>query len=85
MILIDRMGHMVSTENAEELHAFAGKLGLKRIWYQAPGYGEKYSHYDLTTGRMRSKASRLGAKMVTPKELVKAAWWQKGAGSGLHT
>lgn len=53
MILIDYIGHMVSTENAEELHAFAEKIGLKREWYQTPGFGENHSHYDLTTSRMK--------------------------------
>lgn len=77
MILFDWMGHMVSTTNADELHNFAHALGLKREWYQNPGYGENYSHYDLTTIRMRRKASRLGAEPVDPKQIVKRAWWAK--------
>ena len=74
-IVFDWMGHMVSTESAEELHEFARKLGLKREWYQTPGYGDKHAHYDLTTGRMKNKARLLGATEVIPWELVEKAWW----------
>lgn len=86
MIIYDFMGHMVSTESAEELHKFAGDLGMLRAWFQTPGLSKKtgkacklgpeYSaHYDLTTSNMRSKARRMGAKEVDPLSLVKKAWW----------
>lgn len=74
MILVDEVGHMVSTASADELHAFACKLGLKRQWYQAT----HRPHYDLTTARMRCKAISMGAKSVTSYEVVKLAWWHKG-------
>ena len=77
MILIDFMGHMTSTDSAEELHAFASKIGLKREWYQTPGHGEEHAHYDLTTTRMRRKAIVSGAVEVGPMELVERAWWRK--------
>jgi len=69
------MGHMVSTENANELHEFAKALDLKREWYQTPGYGERHAHYDLTTTRAKNRAKKKGAKEVHPFELVKKAWW----------
>ena len=88
MILVDSIGHMVSTENADELHKFAAGLGLKREWFQTPGVGKKskkvcelgeeYSaHYDLTTKRMMNKAISMGAELVHPFELVKRAWWKE--------
>lgn len=88
MILTDFMGHMVSTESADELHRFAEKIGLKRSWYQTPSVSEKdgrvapvgrehHAHYDLTTDRMKAKALRFGAKEVSPFDLVKRAWWNK--------
>ena len=77
MILIDSLGHMISTDSAEELHQFAKKLGLKREWYQTPGHGENHSHYDLTTNRMKDKAKRMGVKKVHPFDIIKRAWWAK--------
>ncbi len=81
MIIFDKMGHMVSTESADELHAFATQIGLKREWYQIPSHriGEGYHpemfrHYDLApSARKRAKAH--GATEVEPKELVTRAWW----------
>lgn len=75
MIIFDCIGHMVSTKNAEELHEFAARIGLRREWYQTPGYGEAHAHYDLTTGRMRAKAKQFGATEVSPFELFERAWW----------
>jgi len=71
MILVDEVGHMVSTDSADELHIFARKLGLKRGWYQATDH----PHYDLTTIRMKHKAISMGARSVTSSELVKETWW----------
>jgi hypothetical protein len=68
---------MVSTSCADELHNFARALGLKREWYQTPGCGERLSHYDLTTIRMRKKAVRFGAEPVDPKQIIKRAWWAR--------
>jgi len=88
MILFDSIGHMVSTENAEELHAFAVRLGLKRDWFQTPGISkvtgkrarfgpESNAHYDLTTSRIRDRAELLGAVLVSPLVLPRLAWWRK--------
>lgn len=73
MILVDYIGHLVSTESAKELLAFADRLGMRRSWFQ----NGPRPHYDLTTNRMINKALRFGAKKVRPKELVKRAWWNK--------
>lgn len=78
MIILDTMGHMVSTESEEKTHEFAKKLGLKRKWYHEfrVEHSKRYHpHYDLTTRRMQEKAVRLGAKPVKVSELIKMAWW----------
>ena len=48
--------HLVA-DSVEELHVFAGRLGLKRAWFQDRLY---LPHYDLTIGK-RLNAVRLGA------------------------
>ena len=77
MILVDYIGHLVSTESEEELHKFADELGLRRGHYQDSGGLLKHPHYDLTTGRMIDKARRFGAEYVTPQDLIRRAWWRK--------
>ncbi len=87
MIITDSMGHLVSTKDAEELHSFARRIGLKRKWYQTKKFSQKtiiaerhpehHAHYDLTTIHMRSKAIHSGAKLVEPKNLIIMAWWAK--------
>jgi hypothetical protein len=51
-----------STDDAEELHAFAAKIGLKREWFQprlhAKGVG---CHYDISPN-FRKKAAKAGAE-----------------------
>jgi len=77
MILVDYIGHLVSTESEEELHKFAGEeLGLRRGHYQDSGSILRHPHYDLTTSRMVDKARRLGAEWVTPRDLIVRAWWR---------
>lgn len=40
--------HMWSTENDEDLHAFAKKIGMKRSWFHvSTGISGKFPHYDL--------------------------------------
>jgi hypothetical protein len=52
-------GHL-QADTPEELHDFAGRLGLRREWFQAkPGRPEN-DHYDLTQ-RGRERALELGA------------------------
>lgn len=56
--------HLVA-DSIDELHEFAGRLGLMRSWFQRGSL----PHYDLTTG-MRFKAIRLGAIEIDRKKFV---------------
>ena len=78
MILVDDIGHLVSTESVGELHRFARSIGLKREWYQTPGIGKRHAHYDLTTARAKKRAITNGARLVTSQYLVRHAWWKMG-------
>jgi hypothetical protein len=70
MVLVDRMGHLVSDTSWEELHQFARNLGLKQAWFQVKPSG--INHYDLTTSRMQQKAVEMGAIEVHPFIIIKA-------------
>ena len=54
--------HLASTVSDDELHAFAGRLGLTRRAFDR-------DHYDLTPAR-RAMAIELGAVEVTADELM---------------
>jgi hypothetical protein len=41
--------HLASDANVEELHAFARRLRLKRVWFQSNG---SIPHYDVTENKM---------------------------------
>lgn len=70
MIYCDKMGHMVSDTNLEELHNFAQEIGLKREWFQ----DKRLPHYDLIGNRMLQKAIKEGAIFVDPKTLVRVMY-----------
>ena len=72
MILIDNIGHLVSTVDEDELHKFALTLRLKKKWFQNH---PKHPHYDVTTAKKRNEAITLGAEFVTSKEIVERAYW----------
>lgn len=57
--------HLVAS-SLDELHSFAQKSGLKRVWFQ----DKRIPHYDITTKRMLNRALREGAVLVTGRELV---------------
>ena len=78
MILTDGT-HLVSTDSEEELHRFAGRMGLRREWYQ--GHAD-HPHYDLTTERAARRAIVRGAERVSGRELLRRAWWNQPAGEG---
>lgn len=59
-----RACHLMA-DSIEELHEFAGRLGLKRSWFQE----KSLPHYDLTAG-MRSRAVRLGASEIDRNKFV---------------
>ncbi len=53
------MSHLLA-DSAEELHEFAGRLGLRREWFQAAG---AIPHYDVSQTKRRA-ALQLGATHV---------------------
>ena len=61
-----KAAHLVA-DSVEQLHDFASRLGLKRVWFQNR---PSLPHYDLTEG-MRWQAIRHGAIAITHKEFVK--------------
>ncbi len=52
-------GHL-QADTTNELHEFAGRLGLKRSWFQARPGRPEMEHYDLTRSK-RTLALELGA------------------------
>jgi hypothetical protein len=54
--------HLVSDESYDELHRFAGRLGIPRDRFQG-------DHYDVPT-ELREQAIALGAQPVGARELV---------------
>lgn len=59
--------HMVSDTSADELHEFAGRLGLKRSWSQERPKASAH-HYDIVPS-VRRRAVTFGAEEVTSREL----------------
>ena len=60
-----RCGHLVSDDSLEELHEFAGSLGIRREWFQL----KSIPHYDLT-GEVYELALERGAALVSSREIV---------------
>ncbi len=58
-----RWAHLVSDESVDELHAFAHRLGLRRMAFQG-------DHYDVPAD-VRERALSLGAEAVRGRELVR--------------
>ena len=52
-------GHL-QAYTPDELHEFAGRLGLRRSWFQSRPGRPELDHYDVT-GAKRQQALRLGA------------------------
>jgi Protein of unknown function (DUF4031) len=79
VILVDAYGHLVSDSDLNELHEFANKIGLKSHWFQMQSGKNWHPHYDLITrykkpnSRLIYKAVELGAKLVSPKEIVRSS------------
>lgn len=57
--------HLVA-DSMEELHEFAGRLGLQRRWFQDKG---RYPHYDVTMA-VRDRAVRMGAVDADRETLI---------------
>ena len=62
--------HMACDGNLDELHQFAGRIGLKRTWFQ----NSSIPHYDLTPSR-RAAAVAAGAVEVSSEELIR--YWRE--------
>ena len=62
-------GHM-QADTADELHAMAERLGLRRAWFQSKPARPWHDHYDLTRQR-RERAIELGAIPVGRREAVR--------------
>lgn len=56
-------------DSIDELHEFAGRLGLRRTWFQG---SSRFPHYDLTANK-RLQAIRLGAQAVDARTAVMRA------------
>lgn len=69
--------HLVSTMCEDELHYFARHNGFHRNWYQNH---PRHPHYDITTNRMLKKVLKAGAILVSPRKLIKVAWWRQNGG-----
>lgn len=52
-------GHL-QADSADELHAFAERLGIQRRWFQSKPGRPEHDHYDLTAS-LRAEAIALGA------------------------
>lgn len=59
----------MSADSLDELHTFAGQIGMRRSWFQNH---RLVPHYDLTATRRRL-AVRMGATETTAREVVKRA------------
>jgi len=63
----DGSAHLATdSDDLEELHAFAKKIGLKRAWFQAT----TIPHYDLDRAGW-NLALQHGAVLVSSKELIR--------------
>jgi len=58
-------------DTADELHALARQIGLKRHWFQDEGF---FPHYTLTANK-RKQALQIGVKPLSQIEAV--AKWQE--------
>lgn len=58
-----RTWYHLYSDDEEELHQFARRLGLRREWYQG-------DHYDITASK-RVAAIKLGATSVTVQEIAR--------------
>jgi hypothetical protein len=64
-----RWSHLTA-DTAEELHAFAETLGLRRSWFQGHSHDRLRHHYDVTD-RLRHEAISRGAVAVTWRQAAR--------------
>lgn len=73
-------GHL-QADSPEELHAFAERLGLRRIWFQSKPGRPWHDHYDLTR-EGRERAIALGAEPVAWRDAARRNIALRRAASG---
>jgi hypothetical protein len=78
MVYTDKI-HLVA-DSLEELHRFAGRIGLKRAWFQNHS---RHPHYDVWGSRLKS-AIENGAMVVGSKEIVRVSHKLNGDLSGAN-
>lgn len=62
--------HLFTTDNIDDLHSFAERIGLKKHWFQND---IRLPHYDLTANKQRLAIS-MGAQLAREglvKEIIK--------------
>ena len=76
-------------DHPDELHQFAGRIGLARRWYQGPPAHQWPTwHYDVTSGK-RQQALNAGAVPITWKQagqmihLARTVWHDVNHGGGI--
>jgi hypothetical protein len=76
----DRWCHLYA-DTEEELHAFAQRIGMKRVWAQVSRTG--IPHYDLTP-RRRVSAVKHGAKALIRRDacMFRRSWRARSATPG---
>ena len=65
-----KWSHLFS-DNEQELHDFASRLGLKREWFQNKA---RFPHYDIVESK-RKLALKLGAQEVDLREYLKKIFY----------
>lgn len=73
------MCHMIA-DTDDELHAMAGRLGIKRRWHQAPPRHD--SHYDIALSK-RELAVKFGAREINQRQLACMSTYRKFTGKAL--
>jgi len=64
--ICDDMRHLICVPyTAENLHAMAADLGIKRCWWHS---GASYMHYDIPKRRIVEISAR--CEIVTPRQLL---------------
>ena len=77
MVMTDGV-HLIA-DSLSELHSFAGRIGLKRSWFQG---GSRYPHYDILSVTVEKRALAEGAVAMSKQGLVMCSKW--GGGNGIQ-
>jgi hypothetical protein len=73
----DQFCHLLA-DTLEELHTFAGKLQMRRSWFQPH---DRLPHYDLTPNR-RAMAVKAGAVEVKARDFLRGRMMQEKVSDG---